>query len=180
MAGLRRASVVLIAGVLEIAAISACGQATDQQAGAGGPAGYGVTEAGPTSASVPANAAGRATGLIMAMPSSLGQVVTDDYMLTLYRFDQDSASPPRSTCDGACARRWPPVLTDGHTTASGIDKSLVGTVTRPDGTRQLTLAGWPLYRYAGDQAAGSTNGQGVDGAWHAVAPNGTKAVAGDR
>jgi hypothetical protein len=50
----------------------------------------------------------------------------------------------------------------------------VGTVTRADGSRQLTLDGWPLYEYSGDLSAGETNGQGVDGTWYAVTATGAK------
>lgn len=32
-----------------------------------------------------------------------------------------------------------------------------------------------LYRYAGDRYEGDTNGEGVDGAWTAITPNGNKA-----
>jgi predicted lipoprotein with Yx(FWY)xxD motif len=121
----------------------------------------------------------RTVGLIMAMPSKLGPVVTDDYMLTLYRFDGDSPRPSRSTCTDACAKRWPPVLTTGHLSVdASIDEKLVGTLTRPDGSTQLTLAGWPLYRYAGESAEGTLNGEGVNGTWFAAAPDGTKAGAG--
>ncbi len=52
---------------------------------------------------------------------------------------------------------------------------LVGTTTRSQGVRQVTYAGHPLYRYAGDTAAGQTNGQGSNGfgaRWHVVSPSG--------
>lgn len=61
--------------------------------------------------------------------------------------------------------------------ARGIDSSLIGTVTRPDGTKQITLNGWPLYLFAGDSRPGELSGEGVDGTWHAVAPNGKTAAA---
>jgi hypothetical protein len=47
------------------------------------------------------------------------------------------------------------------TLGTGINASLVGTATRPEGTTQLTYNGHPLYRFAQDQKAGETNGQGV-------------------
>jgi predicted lipoprotein with Yx(FWY)xxD motif len=52
----------------------------------------------------------------------------------------------------------------------------VGTITRDDGTRQVTLNGLPLYTFAGDAAAGDTTGQGKQGFWWAVATDGTKAA----
>jgi predicted lipoprotein with Yx(FWY)xxD motif len=60
--------------------------------------------------------------------------------------------------------------------ATGVDKALLGEVTRSDGTKQLTIGGWPMYRYAKDTKAGDTNGQGVGGTWYASAPDGKKAT----
>ena len=48
-------------------------------------------------ASACGSATGHLTSLIMAMPSKVGQVITDDYMLTLYRPDRAvslAVSPP--------------------------------------------------------------------------------------
>jgi predicted lipoprotein with Yx(FWY)xxD motif len=117
----------------------------------------------------------RQVTLIMEMPSAIGPIVTDDDMFTLYRSDRDSATPPTSRCTGACAATWRPVLVGDKVIFDGGDPSLVGTLVRPDGTKQLTLKGWPLYRYAGDRYEGDTNGEGVDGAWTAITPNGNKA-----
>ena len=114
--------------------------------------------------------ADRRIGLIMVMPGPRGRVVTDDYMFTLYRSDRDSAAPPTSTCTGDCAATWLPALVDRVPTYDGGDRTQVGTVTRPDGSKQLTLRGQPLYRYSGDLAEGDVKGDGIDGSWHAVSP----------
>jgi predicted lipoprotein with Yx(FWY)xxD motif len=155
--------VVGIVAVLVLsAALSACASRTGHDPGA-----RPLSSARPRPGSAGSAGApvGHKTALIMAMPSSLGPVVTDDYMLTLYRSDKDTASPSASNCTGACAVQWPPVLIDGTVTYAGGDQSLVGSVTRPDGARQLTLKGWPLYRFAGDRAEGDTNGHGLEGLW---------------
>jgi predicted lipoprotein with Yx(FWY)xxD motif len=110
--------------------------------------------------------------------SRLGTIVVDGSGRTLYRFDKDSASPPTSNCTGACAQLWPPVLVGTQISLSGIDRSLLGTIKRSDGTVQLTLNGWPLYRYAGDSAPGQVNGEGIGGVWFAVRPTGAKALLG--
>jgi predicted lipoprotein with Yx(FWY)xxD motif len=104
----------------------------------------------------------------------MGKVVTDQKGWILYRFDKDTAKPAKSNCDGKCAAIWPPALTDGNPKLSGVDATLVGTVTRTDGTQQLTLAGWPLYRYIGDPKPGAWKGQNVGGTWFVVAPDGKK------
>ncbi|WP_280722844.1 hypothetical protein [Kitasatospora sp. MAA4] len=110
--------------------------------------------------------------------AKLGQIVTDGAGHTLYRFDKDSANPSMSNCTGSCATLWPPAMApSGAVTANGVNASLVGTLTRADGTKQLTLNGWPLYRYSPDTAPGDTNGQGVMGLWFASTPTGGKAMA---
>jgi predicted lipoprotein with Yx(FWY)xxD motif len=62
----------------------------------------------------------------------------------------DSADTPTSSaCSTACARRFEPVLTTG---SPGIEGSAVtgaiSTITRSDGTKQITYDGHPLYLYA--------------------------------
>ncbi|MFJ6616843.1 hypothetical protein ACIQOW_04565 [Kitasatospora sp. NPDC091335] len=108
---------------------------------------------------------------------TLGTIVTDSAGFTLYRFDQDRNSPPESSCNGSCAVVWPPEHADGNVAVKGIDSKLVGTVTRADGTKQVTLNGWPAYRYAPDAKPGDTKGQGVGGTWFALTPSGGKAGA---
>jgi predicted lipoprotein with Yx(FWY)xxD motif len=56
----------------------------------------------------------------------------------------------------------------------GVDASAVGTVTRTDGSKQLTLGGLPLYLFVNDSEAGDAKGQGVGGAWWVVGPDGKK------
>jgi len=90
----------------------------------------------------------------------------------------------QSTCLSAtgCAAIWPPLLTSGRPIAGpGVDQSLLGGLRRPDGTMQVTYAGWPVYMYNADSAptaaAGATYGQYLldnhaDGVWYEVAPQG--------
>ncbi|MFJ2770609.1 SCO0930 family lipoprotein [Streptomyces sp. NPDC087300] len=117
----------------------------------------------------------QAGGLSVWKSDKLGAVMTDGAGFTLYRFDKDKARPSASNCTDACAATWPPVPAEGAKAAKGMDPKLLGSVKRADGTRQLTLAGWPLYRYAQDTAPRQTNGQGVGGTWFSAAPDGTKA-----
>jgi predicted lipoprotein with Yx(FWY)xxD motif len=111
---------------------------------------------------------------------NLDPVVVNGAGFTLYRFDADSASPSKATCDGACAAKWPPVIVDpsGKLFLDGVDMKNVGAVKRDDGTMQLTIGGWPVYRFSGDLEAGQANGQGIDGTWFGVTPTGGKAGAG--
>ncbi|MFG2137147.1 SCO0930 family lipoprotein [Streptomyces sp. NPDC048650] len=137
--------------------------------------GYGGQAGGDDGAA--AKAGPKAGTLALREAAELGPVVTDAKGMTLYRFDKDTAKPPKSNCSGSCATTWPPVPADGAAAPAGIAKSALGSVTRADGTKQLTIGGWPAYRYAKDTKAGDTNGQGVGGTWNALAADGKKAAA---
>jgi predicted lipoprotein with Yx(FWY)xxD motif len=86
-----------------------------------------------------------------------------------------------SQCSGACAGAWPPVTATGSVTAGGSAvASDLGTITRSDGTKQVTYDGHPLYYFAGDSGSGQANGQGSDsfGAkWWLVTPAGADVTA---
>jgi predicted lipoprotein with Yx(FWY)xxD motif len=113
--------------------------------------------------------------LIATSIPKMGKVVTDSKGWVLYRFDNNTATPTsKSACAGKCATVWPPVLTDGNPTLQGLPQNMVGTITRDDGSTQLTLAGWPLYRYIGDPKPGAWKGQMVNGTWFVIAPTGKK------
>jgi predicted lipoprotein with Yx(FWY)xxD motif len=118
-----------------------------------------------------------AVRLAVAEVGPLGKVVTDQNGRTLYRHDKDKSKPPVSNCTGECTKAWPPVVVNDPSKIklSGVDQTLVGTLTRADGTVQITLNGWPLYRSAKDSRAGDVNGQGLNGTWYAATPSGKKA-----
>jgi predicted lipoprotein with Yx(FWY)xxD motif len=81
-----------------------------------------------------------------------------------------------SSCYGACAKAWPPLLTEGEPHPSnGAEGAKLGTTKRKDGSEQVTYAGHPLYTYTGDQGPGEANGNDVDafGAeWYALTASG--------
>lgn len=105
----------------------------------------------------------------------MGKVLTDKDGKTLYMFEKDSGSS--SSCSGACAAAWPPLLTEGDPQAgSGATAGKLGTTKRDNGDLQVTYAGHPLYYYAKDKKAGDVNGQDVDAfgaAWYVLAPSGS-------
>ncbi|MFC8272525.1 SCO0930 family lipoprotein [Streptomyces sp. NPDC057271] len=173
-----------------LALTTACGQEQGDQtlggqpAGAANPAGApadsGYSSGGYASGGYGDSGGGEAEPagqMAVASTKQLGKVVTDSEGFTLYRFDKDSASPPKATCEGDCAKAWPVVSAEGAKAPAGVDASLLGEVTRADGSKQLTLGGWPMYRYAKDTKPGDVNGQGVGGTWFASAPDGKKASA---
>jgi len=101
----------------------------------------------------------------------IGTVMTSGGF-TLYRNTKDKAVPPTSSCLGTCTSTWPPIDAEAQPTLDGVDAALIGTAVRPDGTKQLTVGGWPVYRYIKDMLPGTVNGQGIDGVWQAVGADG--------
>ena len=104
--------------------------------------------------------------------TNLGPHLVDGAGRTLYLFTNDADG--QSACYDACATNWPPVLADGEVqVGDGVDRDLVGTTERTDGTTQLTYGGWPLYTFVRDTEPGMAVGQGLNDVWFMVAPDGT-------
>ncbi|MFD4420805.1 hypothetical protein ACFWN7_04775 [Agromyces sp. NPDC058484] len=112
--------------------------------------------------------------LLTTADSDLGEIVVDGEGMTVYMFDSDTQGGDASTCEGQCATNWPAVTADSDDPAVEGVTGEIGTITGVDGETQVTLNGWPLYYFAGDSAAGDTNGQGVGGVWWVLTPAGEK------
>ena len=69
----------------------------------------------------------------------------------------------------ACLAEWKPLVVARGVRPSGA--SSLGTVRRPDGRRQVTYRGGPLYTFDEDHKPGDTKGDGFRdvGVWHVVA-----------
>lgn len=152
-------------------AIAGCGDGSDSSS-SGGAYGGGDSTAG--SEEKPASGGGGNGIVSAAKVGDLGTILVDSEGRTLYDFHKDQGTA--SSCYGACAGAWPPLLTEGDPQAQGAaDRSMLGTTKRKDGTTQVTYAGHPLYTYAGDKNPGEANGNDIDqfGAeWYALQPNG--------
>jgi len=174
----RRSPLILTGLAAGLLALGACGSAPSGSAPA--PTAAAPQMQGHDMPGMPGMQHGSGAVELWAVQSgALGTVVTDGSGHVLHRFDGDSAAPPASTCAGACASTWHPLLLpEGQQPElMGVDAAKVGTVHRADGGTQLTLAGWPLYTWASDDGALSgTAGQGTDGTWFAIAPDGSKAA----
>jgi predicted lipoprotein with Yx(FWY)xxD motif len=114
------------------------------------------------------------TPTIMTRTGPDGAYLTDGTGKTLYLFAADTGG--KSNCNGACAAAWPPLHTTAVATAgTGVTGSMLTTLTRTDGSKQVVYNGHPLYYFTGDTAAGQTHGQGVNafgGLWWLVSPAG--------
>jgi predicted lipoprotein with Yx(FWY)xxD motif len=111
---------------------------------------------------------------VVVARSALGRILVDSKGITLYDFVQDKGTT--STCYGACAALWPPLLTTGKPLAgTGVRASLLGTTKRKDGKLEVTYGGHPLYYFVTDRKPGQTTGQGINqfGApWWVISPAG--------
>jgi predicted lipoprotein with Yx(FWY)xxD motif len=105
--------------------------------------------------------------------AALGSFLVDGKGMTLYIYTMDTANT--STCYGACAAVWPPLLTDGTPTAgSGVNASMLNSTTRTDDSTQVTYNGHPVYNFANDKVPGDTNGEGVQNVWYVITPQGNQ------
>jgi predicted lipoprotein with Yx(FWY)xxD motif len=163
---MRTTSILSAALTVGVVVLGGCGSDDDGNAGAAG-------ESSPeASSSAPAE-----EPVLAAADSDLGEIVVDVEGMTVYVFDKDTPGSGTSACTGGCLEAWPAVVADSDSpTVEGVSGE-VGTITRDDGTLQVTLEGYPLYLWKDDTAPGDTTGQGVQGVWWVVTPDGTKVTA---
>ncbi len=104
--------------------------------------------------------------------TSLGKVLTGDKGMTLYLFTPDTSA--KSACTGDCLANWPALISAAAPTlGAGLDAEDFKTITRDDGSQQVTFYGHPLYYFGGDKAAGDVAGQGLAGKWYVLKSDGT-------
>jgi len=159
-----RAAAPLLGLSLVLAACSSGGGASPSAAA---PTAAASVAAPSAPASAPASAAAGVT--VNLADSSLGKILADASGKTLYAFAPDAAD--KSACTANCADNWPP-LTGTATAGTGLDASKFTTLKRDDGSSQVVFNGHPLYYFAGDKAAGDTNGEGVGGKWYVIGADG--------
>ena len=154
-------------------------------AGCGGGGKKTASTAASTTASAPAqsttaSSSSAATGApetISTKPSKLGTILAaGPNRMTVYLFEADTSAS--SSCNEACAAVWPPVQPGSAPVAGGGARGAeLGVSTRPDGTKQVTYKGHPLYRFSGDMKPGQTGGEGLrafGAEWYVPSARGTK------
>ncbi|MCO4263551.1 hypothetical protein NG697_11555 [Pseudarthrobacter sp. MDT3-26] len=160
-----------LAAAALIAALASCG---------GSPGTTTTTTAAPTTpaATSPAATSAAPTATTAAAvdvktaTSTAGEIVVDAKGMSLYYFTKDVKDSGTSACTGGCLTAWPPLLTTAATpVADGVTGKL-GTITTPEGAKQVTLNGMPLYYYQKDTKTGDVTGQGVGGVWYLSDPAG--------
>ena len=159
------------------AALTACGGSTGTAPETTSPA---VTEGSPpASATAPAasvtppSATQESAAVdLMTATSSAGEIVVDAKGMSVYFFTKDVKDSGTSACTDACLAAWPPVTTAAETPQVEGITGTVGTITTPDGAKQVTLNGLPLYYFAKDTKPGDILGHGVNGVWYLADPSG--------
>lgn len=132
-----------------------------------------------TEATEAATEAATSTTGVSVMTSTSADVaepfLVDQDGMSLYIFTDDTQNSGTSACtDSECTTEWPPLIVTATPTAgTGVDATLLGTITLDDGTMQATYNGWPLHYFDEDTAAGDINGQGMEGKWFLVSAAGT-------
>jgi predicted lipoprotein with Yx(FWY)xxD motif len=154
-----------------------CGGDDNNSGGGGGSGGGGVYGGGGSTKTTGASSGG--SGVVSVSDNSkLGKIIVDSQGNTLYYFLKDKQNGGSSACSGACAQVWPPYTASGSPKGeNGASASMLGTISRSDGSKQVTYNGWPLYTYVGDKKPGDTNGNDLEqfGAeWYALTPAGQK------
>jgi predicted lipoprotein with Yx(FWY)xxD motif len=136
--------------------------------------GYGTSAYGSSPTSAPVAPAGSAT--VGLRSTALGEILVDSKGRTLYLFEADRGG--MSSCYGDCASVWPPLLvSDAPVAGSGLNRGLLGTTTRKDGSVEVVYNGHPLYYFVSDRVAGDTTGQAITsfGAdWYVLSAAGSK------
>jgi len=131
----------------------------------------------PVAVSQAAPAAHTATGTKLQLhQSGLGRILVNGRASTVYVFTSDSRRRDMCVTVSGCTSVWPPVISHGRLTlGQGVKRSRVGTIMLPNGTRQVTYAGHPLYTYAADAGPAQTGYVGVEefgGTWYAIGASG--------
>ena len=94
-------------------------------------------------------------------------VLRDPNGFTLYTYDSDG--PNQSNCAGPCTADFKPLMVPSASALSigaGLNSTDLSTITRADGSIQVTYRGHPIYTYAGDENHGDMLGDGIGGVWH--------------
>jgi predicted lipoprotein with Yx(FWY)xxD motif len=165
---------VAVAGAIAALALAAC--SSDDDSGSTAATTPATAATTTTAADSPGTTVAGGAALVKVGETSLGDAVVTADGKTVYLFEMDTAT--KSACGEGCDTVWPPVTVTGTPTGNAAVTGKLGTITRDDGSKQLTIAGHPVYTYSGDNAPGDANGQEIGDVWYVIAPNGN-AIEGE-
>ena len=109
------------------------------------------------------------TGVQVTADAKFGNILTDNNGRSLYFFSKDVAGA--TTCVDGCAVTWPVFYKENPVIGAGLNASDFAVITRPDGSKQTSYKGWPLYYFMNDSKAGDTKGDNVANLWAIAKPD---------
>ena len=160
---------LLAAAGISILALAGCASSGGTPGSAAGSTGGGA-----------GGATGSATTVQIRTVAGNPTVLTDAHGRTLYSSDQETGGKALCT-SSACTAIWLPLTMPAgqQPTGPAPAAAALSTLTRPDGTTQVTVNGTPVYTFSFDHSAGQNSGNGqsdsFDGTaftWHTATTNG--------
>jgi len=106
--------------------------------------------------------------VMMGTNKAVGNYLVDGNGNALYWFANDKLNT--SACSGDCLKAWPAFTVSSIVVPSALNAKDFSTITRADGTAQVTYKGYPLYYWIKDKVRGDTTGQNVGRAWFVIDP----------
>jgi predicted lipoprotein with Yx(FWY)xxD motif len=172
----QRARFIPLAVIVTVGVIAGCGSSSKSSSSAASSQTANTTaQSSSTAAATSSTPSATPVALITTKHDKLGTILAyGSNKLTVYLFEGDKGKT--SSCTGACAAAWPPVTGKPQAGGAAMTSNL-GTITRADGTTQVTYKGHPLYLFVKDKDDGDAYGEGVKafGAdWYVLAPSGNK------
>lgn len=181
---MRKIAITVATAAAALLALTACGPSDQSAAEAAGQAASAIAESSPSPTpsheplerSITSDEDRPGTVLAKVVDTAkFGQILVDAQGMTIYRYDKDANDPSKTNCVGNCLVKWPAVAWAPGASIPGIEPRLIGKVVRPDGSNQLTIGGWPAYRFWNDKVPGDVKGQGVGKTWWAITVEGKRA-----
>ncbi len=114
--------------------------------------------------------------VLIVQQSDLGYVLALANGDVVYTYGNDKKGGQPS-CTNSCSASWPAVTGIPMTNSGESLPGTLGTVTLPDGARQITYDGYPLYTYKAGKPL-ETIGNGMDGLWHVIKLSANDIVTG--
>jgi predicted lipoprotein with Yx(FWY)xxD motif len=120
---------------------------------------------------------GSGAALSVRQVNGVGKVLVDSSGHALYTPAEEANG--MVLCTGGCTAFWKPVSAGATLPATPAGAGTLGVVTRPDGTKQLTEDGKPLYTFVEDTSTTVKGNDFTDDfggthfTWHAVVTQGS-------
>ncbi|GAC1364128.1 MAG: hypothetical protein NVSMB32_06350 [Actinomycetota bacterium] len=146
-----------------------------------------TTGSGASPSSAPPGATGDANAKVTVAAADIpgkGTVLVNGSGRTLYVLSSEAGGHVTCVDANGCTAVWPdseiPKPLTGGIAGAGVQAALLGSAKGPTGDSYVTYAGYPLYTFSHDPAAGSAKGDGIasfGGTWHLISPSGSLVAA---